>query len=396
MEDLSHGTVDSIDGKAANRKAYMDWLRGEIEKWCDENGFFQMEWDYDDSITPDQIIDAWEHFEGEGYASPLDYLEGELLKSPYVDAEDNFYGNYLLRDLDSAPDAVREGWDAAQSIWDDLTEAGYQGIDLNINQLIRQSDFKVNVFFATEAEQNFDMGSIVDCFGNVCTEADIGRAEPVRLDNALSYLVNQQGHSVRELYGELVLNKPSDSALIGSIRCEIGENLSEAMSEVCALVHMEGEAMFDFLNGMERNADSIVLAKDSATMGIFNQWSGCGSALDIQLEKDAIFPFSMVRGFQIEGQPSVQWDYTVGDVYGLTSDCWKDCLTISDIPVKDPREDYDHVISQVKAELKHVEGQFAQDRDFGCDLDAEDRDARDASASLRECAPSAGHGIEER
>lgn len=32
----------------------------------------------------------------------------------------------------------------------------------------------------------------------------------------------------------------------------------------------------------------------------------------------------------------------------------------------------------------------------GCDLDAEDRDARDASASLRECAPSANHGFEGR
>lgn len=32
----------------------------------------------------------------------------------------------------------------------------------------------------------------------------------------------------------------------------------------------------------------------------------------------------------------------------------------------------------------------------GCDLDAEDRDARDASASLRECTPSAERNTEER
>ena len=53
-----------------------------------------------------------------------------------------------------------------RGIWDDLYEAGYTGIDMNLDDLLSRSSFNVNLFFATETEKNFDMGSIVDSFGN--------------------------------------------------------------------------------------------------------------------------------------------------------------------------------------------------------------------------------------
>ena len=36
---------------------------------------------------------------------------------------------------------------------------------------------------------------------------------------------------------------------------------------------------------------------------------GCGGTLDIQLEKDAVLPLSMVREFNIEGQKEVPGSY---------------------------------------------------------------------------------------
>jgi hypothetical protein len=113
-----------------NRKAYLDWLRNEVEHWCTDDGLFQVEYDHDDRITPDQILDAWEHYKDEGYASPMAYLENETLNI-FSDMESYFY-DCLLSDLRTAPNAVQDGWDEAQSIWDDLSDVGYHGIDMNL------------------------------------------------------------------------------------------------------------------------------------------------------------------------------------------------------------------------------------------------------------------------
>lgn len=193
-------------------------------------------------------------------------------------------------------------------IWGDLESTGYEGIDANVEDLLSNSSFNVNVFFATEAERNFDMGSIVNAFGNDYREPRLEDVDAEDLDNALSYLVNQQGHSIAEVYGN------GDNAFIRSVREEIDENSSEAMSELRALVRMDGQQMLDFIEKRNEAKDSLVLPKDYATMGIFNQWSGCGGMLDIRLEKDAVLPLSMVRGFQVEGQPDPD-GYTVNDTY---------------------------------------------------------------------------------
>lgn len=194
-----------------------------------------------------------------------------------------------------------------------------EGIDANVEDLLSNSSFNVNVFFATEAEENFDMGSIVHAFGNDYRDPRLEDVDAEDLDNALSYLVNQQGHSIAEVYGN------GDNAFIRSVREEIDENSSEAMSELCALVRMDGQQMLDFIEKRNEAKDSLVLPKDYATMGIFNQWSGCGGMLDIQLEKDAVLPLSMVREFQIEGvrgDTNLWGGYTVDEVYGLVRSAW--------------------------------------------------------------------------
>ena len=96
----------------------------------------------------------------------------------------------ILDDLNDAPDEVRACWDESTGIWDDLYEAGYTGIDMNLDDLLSRSSFNVNLFFATETEKNFDMGSIVDSFGNDYREPRLEDIDAESLDNALSYLVN--------------------------------------------------------------------------------------------------------------------------------------------------------------------------------------------------------------
>lgn len=298
-----------------NREVYIAWLREKLEDYCNDDGSYEVYWDYDDSITPDQLVEAVDNWKSEGYTSPESYLASTLYDTVGEAQESQLYVS-ILDDLNDAPDEVRACWDESTGIWDDLYEAGYTGIDMNLDDLLSRSSFNVNLFFATETEKNFDMGSIVDSFGNDYREPRLEDIDAESLDNALSYLVNQQGHSVEEVFGN------PDNAFIHSIREEIDENSSEAMSELCALVRMDAREMLDLIGKRSEAKGSLVLPRDCATMGIFNQWSGCGGVLDILLEKDAVMPLSMIRGFQIEGQSDPE-GYTVNDVYGLVGSCWK-------------------------------------------------------------------------
>lgn len=338
-----------------NRKAYLDWLRNEVEHWCTDEGLFQVEYDHDDRITPDQILDAWEHYKDEGYASPMAYLENETLNI-FSDMESYFY-DCLLSDLRTAPNAVQDGWDEAQSIWDDLSDVGYHGIDMNLAPLLDQSSFELNLFFATKTEVNLDMGGIVNAFGNDYRTPDLAEeVTPEDADNALSYLINQQGHSITELYAALD-ERDSGSPLIESVREEIANNSSEAMSELCALVRMNGNQMLDLLDSIEKSKDSLVLPKDYATIGIFNQWSGCGGMLGIKLEQDAVPPFSMVREFSIEGQTSRTGSYTVNEVYGMVGSAWMPNFSYRAGIQPNVKEDYAAALSQAReaASMVHEE-----------------------------------------
>lgn len=358
-----------------DREAYIAWLRDEIEKHCNSEGRYEAYWDYNDSITPDQLFNAMEHFERDGYASPLAYLEVSLVEDYYFTTPmEEALLTAISQDAKSAPDGLGKHWDESDDIWGDLEAAGYQGIDANLDDLLSRSSFNVNVFFATEAEENFDMGSIVHAFGNDYRDPRLEDVDAEDLDNALSYLVNQQDHSIAEVYGN------GDNAFIRSVREEIDENSSEAMSELCALVRMDGQQMLDFIEKRNEAKDSLVLPKDYATMGIFNQWSGCGGMLDIQLEKDAVLPLSMVREFQIEGvrgDTNLWGGYTVDEVYGLVGSAWMP-VHYGEGTETGVKEDYNFALDKARG----ADAIEAHGSDEPVSLKAAVRESREASAAL--------------
>lgn len=356
-----------------DREAYIALLREKLENYCNNDGSYEVYWDYDDSITPDQLVEAVDNWKSEGYTSPESYLASTLYDTVGEAQESQLYIS-ILDDLDDAPDEVRACWDESTGIWDDLYEAGYTGIDMNLDDLLSNSSFNVNVFFATEAEENFDMGSIVHAFGNDYREPRLEDVDAEDLDNALSYLVNQQGHSIAEVYGN------GDNAFIRSVREEIDENSSEAMSELCALVRMDGQQMLDFIEKRNEAKDSLVLPKDYATMGIFNQWSGCGGMLDIQLEKDAVLPLSMVREFQIEGvrgDTNLWGGYTVDEVYGLVGSAWMP-VHYGEGTETGVKEDYNFALDKARG----ADAIEAHGSDEPVSLKAAVKEAREASVAL--------------
>lgn len=61
-----------------NREAYIAWLREKLEDYCNDDGSYEVYWDYDDSITPDQLVEAVDNWKSEGYTSPESYLASTL------------------------------------------------------------------------------------------------------------------------------------------------------------------------------------------------------------------------------------------------------------------------------------------------------------------------------
>lgn len=73
-----------------DREAYIAWLRDEVGWNCNSRGCYEAFWDYDDSVTPDQIAEACANYEEAGFASPLNYLDESIMEKPgFIEALEN-------------------------------------------------------------------------------------------------------------------------------------------------------------------------------------------------------------------------------------------------------------------------------------------------------------------
>ena len=100
-----------------NREAYIAWLREKLEDYCNDDGSYEVYWNYDDSITPDQLVEAVDNWKSEGYTSPESYLASTLYDTVGEAQENQLYVS-ILDDLNDAPDEVRACWDESTGIWE--------------------------------------------------------------------------------------------------------------------------------------------------------------------------------------------------------------------------------------------------------------------------------------
>lgn len=348
---------------------YMDWLKGEVGRLCNERGCYEVFWDYSDSISPDDVLVAWDRYKNEGFSSPEAALETMLYEDDGVVSGTEFYLMQAIeRDVLDASEEVQETFEASENRWDDLEQAGYNGVDLAIGDLLDRSEFKVNLILGTEEERNLDFSAIDSAYCYRENGDEIADVDADTLDNALSYLVNQQGHSVKEVYAGLEGSGPA-SPFVDSVVGEI-EDGSFGMSALTALATLKGEEVFRLLEARDEGTGSIELSKD-ACVGIFEPWAGAGSTLGIELERDMCVPAGLVSGVQIEGmrkwQPKIDEqgrtrepacyvspegidrNWTVNDVYGLVNEAWSGSLSVSAEPAPEPacKEDYGRALEEV-------------------------------------------------
>lgn len=299
--------------------------------------------DYPDfeAYLSDKIHEQWNLWERE-----TDTIESNF-KYHHTAAETAIVESYLKATDQSLPEA--------------LGDAGFEGVMFNVRDVV--GEYKVNIMLATPAEQNHDMGAIPDMF----SQGDIAYLNRIlqrmtpdertdHFDNALTYLIYQQGHTLSEVADSLLAGKETDNSFVKSVVSELQEYPDYSMGELTALVKLDKDSL-SVIDAVAKNGEQELTLSTNTRIGIFNEWSGAGSELDIQLEKPLSFPADMVRNVQVEMRRAGEYlhGWTVNETYGLVGSEWKGELAVSSEPsraaeiTKAYMADVPKVADQIKA-----------------------------------------------
>ena len=344
---------------------------------------YDIYFNYNDTMSEECILKAYESY-CEQLSTPDEpySLENMLYNSIYEDWDlftreddclDYFY-DHLSSDDRAAVDAYTEELD--YSDFKDLisNEYGSVGVKFDLNDTM--GDYKVNLMFGTGPEKNTDMGSIHDMFIGYNKETNedyitfqeyadgIAKEAPDelinRFDNAMSYLIIQQGHTVAEVAEDFYAYSNckthiSESPFVQSIVNEMVE-FDYSMQELTALIKISTVDDLAVLESAARGRGDITLSQDTV-IGLYNEWEGAGSLLEIELEKPLTIPSRMVRNVQIEKathqmHPS---EYTVGETCDLIGSCWKGQASLDDSKeaVYLSRDDFINIATEIHEKTKN-------------------------------------------
>lgn len=295
----------------------------------EENGCFiyEMDADYRDEIddkTAVQILEAdmplqefWDTLE-EGYRDEQWQLQDELFNEIIEQLTTLDDGEILIEFDETEEDEIRE-------IMNEYISFEYPA-DHYLDQ-----EFCVNIMMDT-GDGNYDyvLNSVYPCWYGDPKERHNDKA-------AIVWLAKQQGYNKTQFRNAMNDGDSSNPhGFLESMRQELA-NLPSHMSTLTFLVKMTLRDLIE-LNRLIRLQDRnghfydatknpycgyIILAKETET-GLFDPWSGGGSVLEIELEKDVRIPIRFIRS----ALPDVKrrFEYSVGDVYGLCESAWRDTV----------------------------------------------------------------------
>lgn len=225
----------------------------------------------------------------------------------------------------NVPDELREAFEnytADMEYYDILEVGGYEGVNFDAKDFLQE--YYINLMFATENEQNWDMGAIQATFSGDNLGSFTAEEFENGFDNALSYLVHQQGHKVADVLE--AMETSSENSFVQSVADELNNYPQYSMSELTALTSGKKE-LLDVLDNIAHSKDYIQLSPNTE-IGLYNEWNGAGSSLEIQLEKPLVIPADMVRNVQFEStgrddyvKPK-DYEYSVDATYGIVKSEW--------------------------------------------------------------------------
>lgn len=199
--------------------------------------------------------------------------------------------------------------------------------DINVAEYI--GSCRMNLILATENEQYQALSSFyVQSSFEELAEMNGEDFEELS-DNALTYLIHQQGHTVEEVFS-VFDSMNTESCFVGSVADEINFDDSMTASQVVVLVSAGGQELLDLLDCIAKKEGNLEISEE-AKAGLFSSDIGDISIMEIQFEKNLIIPSDMVQNLQIEGAGTKNKDITVRQVYGLRDSEWeKGYVSITD------------------------------------------------------------------
>ena len=357
-EDIDETSNESIDGEKSDttssdnsaefelHEKWIAYLKSKIAENCNSDGFYEVYWNYDDEFDPasiQKIVSNAIETDSSLVAAADDYL-WDLNSGESLD-------EYFIDDISKNIPEELEDYALDRDLLEDLEEAGYNGVDMNAQELLDKSDVKVNIIFATPSESNYDMSSIVDVFGSWKDPAyNYIVDNPEILDNAMTYLIHQQGHSLKEYY-QCLLENPGGfgfdhkDTFIESCVNDCVNNTSNAMSGICCLTTLTPDELYELEKAMKTGTGNLEFSKDTYC-GTVNIWAGSGG-LSVNLEKPLIIPVSYIHTIQVEGGKNNN-GYTVDEIFGLVGSCWDGKMTFTNSQPDLYKENKEELLNYIK------------------------------------------------
>ena len=318
-EDYNYSVLDVADDERQPLilpESVFSWIRDRLSELTD--GTMEAEIypsGYDDRISAATVQSALSEYQEEALSSIK--FSDHLYNKIYEMFEDynsfNFEIDYLFDQIEKAVEKESAAFQKAYSELKSelsptemLEEAGFNGFKFDINLFL--SEYKINLLLATKAEENMDMSSIMD----MCREG-----QETATDNALTFLINQQGHELSELKEE-----NPDNGFVKSVIEEIDNFPYYSMAALTVCISAGGQTLLDLLDAYTSGEYDVSVSRNSF-VGLFNAWLGTGSWFDIKLERDFTFPVSLIKEIQFEGANRGYGYYTVNKVYDFIPSVWR-------------------------------------------------------------------------
>lgn len=336
----------------SSREKYLDFLREQVKYYK------KYHWE-NDCLDENDLNEVFKIMKELMYKKDVENNSFMSILTNYLKKDYNLDFGFLytmsniINNISSQSEEIINEYNKSEDIKGDIIEAGWvDEFDLNVEELIENSSFCLDVEFGLPDEMNFEMVSIYCLFGNIYTEPAEGYNFDERiLKNALVYLINQQGYSIKDIFDKILANEKIDynrvPNFVESVKREIINN-PNCSSALTACITVKGADICKLFDCYFKEEENLQI-NPSVRLGLFNESDGGGSLFEINIDSPFIIPFKYVRDIIIENAFNKNI-YTVSDVYGIAdTDFWSDDFSITvEEPVlkKETKEEIDEYIKK--------------------------------------------------
>ena len=305
MKEITMETMQSRLKEIINKTQYPN-----------EDGGIEMYLDYRDTLSKENLYDI---MIADNPRETFDELISDCTLDSSLYYEDELEKEIKKNLTEDEKDFFEENFD---EIWEWVKENYYFYYDAeHYNETV-----KVNIMLDTgNANSDFTRDNIL----NYCNYYSNGGKD--LKDSSILWLAKQQKKA--GLLVKAIKGNQTDDKFVNSCINEL-ENLPSHMATLTFLVNMKLFDYFDLREAMEsekelnksyileerKGTGTITISKDTMC-GLFDVWSGGGSILEIELDKDVVLPIKCIWKAEIETGKS-EYGYSVDSVYGFVGSAW--------------------------------------------------------------------------